>query len=52
MKVYSECCTQSVVINNKQYKQANLTTIPQATMFERDKFDVNDFCVNLPLEAL
>ena len=48
MKVYSEHCTQNIVNNNKtQYKQANITTILQATMFKRGKFEVNDFYVNL-----
>ena len=50
MKVYSEHCIQDIVNNDKkQYKQANLNTILQFTMFERGKFEVNDFCVNLPL---
>ena len=49
MEVYSGCCTQCIVNKNKtQYKQANLTTVIQATMFERGKSDVNTFCVNLP----
>ena len=48
MKVYSERCTQNIVNNNKtQYKQANLTTVLQSTMFDRGKFEVNDFCFNL-----
>ena len=46
MNVYSEHCTQNFFSNNKtQYKQANLTTIPQSTMFERGKFKRSDFCV-------
>ena len=50
MKVYLEHCTHNVVNNNKtQYKQANVTTVLQSTMFERGKFEVNDFCVTLPL---
>ena len=45
MKVYSEHCTRNIINNNKtQYKQAHLTTILQATMFEGGKFEVNDFC--------
>ena len=49
IKVYSEHCTQNTFNNNKiQYKLANLTTLLQCTVFERGKFEVNDFCVNLP----
>ena len=50
MKVYSEHCTQNIVYNNTtQYKQANLIAILQSTIFEMVKFEVNVFCVNLPL---
>ena len=53
MKIYSEHCTQNIVNNNQtQYKQVDFTTILQATMFERGKFEVNDFCINLPLTYL
>ena len=47
MKVNSEHCTQNFV--NNHIKLANLTTKLQSTMFERGKFEVNDFCVNSPL---
>ena len=47
--VYSEHCTQNIANDNKtQYKQANLTAILQAMMFERGKFEGIGFCVNLP----
>ena len=50
MNVYSDQCTQNIVNNSKtQYKQANVTTILQSTMFERGKFEVSDFGFNLPL---
>jgi len=35
MKVYSDHCTQNIANNIKtQYKQANLTTVLQSTIFE------------------
>ena len=50
MKVYSEQCTQNIVNNNKtHYKQANVATILQSTIFEKVKFEVSNNCVNLPL---
>ena len=52
MKVYSEHSTWNIVNNKTQYKEANITTILQSTMFEKGKFDVNDFWHELKYKGL
>ena len=52
MKVYSKHCAQNIILKTLLTtikKQANLIAILQGIMFERGKFEVNDFCGNLPL---
>ena len=49
MNVYSEHCTQDIVNNRTQCKQAQLTTMLQHTVYKMDTFEVIDFRVNLNL---